>query len=635
MIGCIAVYSGMAAETGFLDDLIFFDVRSGKSIEMGAVTPETVGGFELLYATPGTGDISEIAGHLLLRVKLRNNPRAEEQGIENPHDLVLSFLADTEAGKPDRVPQKPVVQADCRRRNWFNLVNDNQATGEDALASLWQSLRGLSGGFEIVMDRQTLSHALKSYTVEQDRNLLRYRLNLTEQMKAELLAHLFYVKDHYRPPYYFFSQNCGSVLVKVIGQGVGDEAIAHFDPIVSPPHTLVGNLLRSGLATPVTPAFYSYRKLGFIAQELFLASYDELRLAHPGLLWPYPHEFFDGDEFVRANAVVGLKNIQEEHPALGAAIYELAMLMQEADMVYVFKGLNCENYTTAATAEARTLQATILRGGGDVSAYSSRALPAYYGPQEQAVIDQGTPHTQHFTWSVGVGYYDVKGQESGLVGSLEGALLKQQMGATSSVAMQRGSAVELGGVAAVFDETGFREGRVTGLRLQKFRDTLDRVRAGWETTRGLGLGLTVLDYQYREIGSKTHGALAGAALLGNLISSPRHNDFLFVSLGSDVAYHGYDRHQNLALDIPCRMEALVTVGRLQWRSDAEVTLSTRDDNGHEFRVGSSLAFRLGEVRGAETKLRLSVDHQTVFAGDIVREEEGRLWGQLQVEINRW
>ena len=105
------VIASTAGDPGFLDDLVFFDVRNGKPVAMGAVTPETVSGFELLYATPGTGDISEIAGHLLLRVKLRNNPRAEAQGIENPHDLVISFLADTEAGKPVRPAQVPIDRA--------------------------------------------------------------------------------------------------------------------------------------------------------------------------------------------------------------------------------------------------------------------------------------------------------------------------------------------------------------------------------------------------------------------------------------------------------------------------------------------------------------------------------------------
>jgi hypothetical protein len=173
------------------------------------------------------------------------------------------------------------------------------------------------------------------------------------------------------------------------------------------------------------------------------------------------------------------------------------------------------------------------------------------------------------------------------------------------------------------------------LRLQKFRDTLDRVSSGVHSTRGLGLGLTVLDYQYREIGSKTHGTLAGAAILANVISSERHNDYLFFSVGSDVVYHGYDHHKNMGVEIPVRMESLVSAGRLQWRSEAEYTASTRSDNGHEFRIGTSLALRLGECFGAETKVRLSVDHQTVFAGDIVRDDEDRLVGQLQLEINRW
>ncbi|MEM7392362.1 MAG: hypothetical protein AAF492_08425, partial [Verrucomicrobiota bacterium] len=131
------------AGEGMLDDLEFLDVKTGRPIAMGPIEPESVRGFEVMYATPGAGDISEIAGHLLLRVKLNNNPEADAMGIENPHDLVISCLADTRAGRDPETNRTVVVQKECRRSNWFNLVENNPG-GESALASVWQSLRGLS-----------------------------------------------------------------------------------------------------------------------------------------------------------------------------------------------------------------------------------------------------------------------------------------------------------------------------------------------------------------------------------------------------------------------------------------------------------------------------------------------------------
>ena len=50
--------------------------------------------------------------------------------------------------------------------------------------------------------------------------------------------------------------------------------------------------------------------------------------------------------------------------------------------------------------------------------------------------------------------------------------------------------------------------------------------------------------------------VAGAAILANLYSSAHNNDYLFVSVGSDITYNEYERHKNLGLEIPLRAETL-------------------------------------------------------------------------------
>ena len=112
-----------------------------------------------------------------------------------------------------------------------------------------------------------------------------------------------------------------------------------------------------------------------------------------------------------------------------------------------------------------------------------------YSPIERAGRFQGRPHTQHFTGSPGLGRYRADGAEDGWVFAMDAAMLKQERGSSSSIAMQRGSAVELFGGGVIADDGGIREWRITGLRLQKFRDTLARVSSVWDGFRGLGLGL--------------------------------------------------------------------------------------------------------------------------------------------------
>ncbi len=112
-------------DEGLLDDIEFYSPANGEKVDIGPINMQTVTGFELLYATPGTGDASEIAGHLLLRIKLDNNPGADNSGIQNPHDLVISFLANTRDQTSHKQEPKPEIQASCKS-DWFNLVDDGQ-----------------------------------------------------------------------------------------------------------------------------------------------------------------------------------------------------------------------------------------------------------------------------------------------------------------------------------------------------------------------------------------------------------------------------------------------------------------------------------------------------------------------------
>ena len=623
-----------------LDDVAFYDVRLGQRVHMGPVESKTIRGFEILYATPGAGDVSEIAGHLLLRVKLANNPQADQRRVENVNDLVISFLADTESDRPLQTNAPIVTKESCHGWNWFNLV-ESSPEDEAPLASIWQSLKGLSGGFRIIMDRQTLGHALKSYTIEQDRDLLRYRLNLTDQQQADLLEHLVWVKSNYEPKYYFFSQNCGSVLIKIIGQGIGDKMLADFDPWVSPPHTLLGNMVRSGLATREVPGFYSYRKQGFIAQQLFRDHYADLADRYPDQPWPQQSHLFHRRELVRANALVSLATIANDIPELRERLYRLAVLAQETEMVHSHKDWVCENYTSAATTEARQLQKQILKTATNIETLrvnATRLKNQTFAPVEASSFGHGSNHTELYPLKLGGGRFHDDVSADANVFRLDLALLKQDMGSPSRVAMQRQSAITLGGLDIVSDGHDVIDVSLTGLRLTKFRDTLQGVPSVFGSTRGLGLGLNALEFDRRRHPRQTRGSLVGVALLGNVISSANYNNYLYFSLGGDIAYRDENHHRNLGLSVPLGAESLLTLGpdlSLQWRNAATYRIATRDENSDELFLSSELAYRLGELGTCEFLLGLSVEYTKEYAGGLVDEDRHDLLQTCHIQINRW
>jgi hypothetical protein len=635
-------------ETCFLDDFVFFDPNNGKVIDIGPVNMDTVKGFEVLYATPGVDDVAEIAGHLLLRIKLDNNERAKRLGIENPHDLVISFLADT-GEVDDPHPSDPEngeidITVECKK-NWFNIVNSDP--DGDAIESVIQSLKGLSGGFLTVMDRQTLAQTVKSYTIEQDRNLQRYALNLSEAQKESLLNRLFIAKKNYKSSYYFFSKNCASVLMKVIAQGIGNDAIAHFDPLVSPPNTLIGLLLKNGIATPVYPSFYSYRKKGYIAQEILKEEYQSLVDAFPDSRWPDVDRLFSKDDNVRANAVAQLAQIIDKRRETWPRAYFLAALIQEAEMAFSYKGLVCKRYTTPATAEARCLQRFILsesRGGvEDFQIPMAKRIEGKYRDIEKSGAENGSSHTGHNAFAFGAGgYFSDKSQCTPVV-TLDAALHHQDMGAVSSIAMQRSGYVDLGKVTAVCEAHGDEAGklkswRVTALSLRKFKDRLNRVPSYFSSAGTFGIGLTVIDFSGDSELEKTYGTLAGVEALFNMFSSEENNRFLYISGGGSIVSNGYKGINSIGIGLPLRTEALWTFDRhrkWQWRGEAAYEFSTRKDISDILQAETSITFRPEIFKKNEVLIRFAVRFRRDLSNSVDPEDHTTSMGRIEAEVHFW
>ena len=220
------------------------------------------------------------------------------------------------------------------------------------------------------------------------------------------MERLYLAKNNYKSRYYFFSKNCGSVLIKIIGQGIGDDEIANFDPLVSPPHTLLGNMIRKSLATRVVPSFYGYRKQGFIVKDIFETEYEELMKQNPDLAWPSRNDCFHRKDSLRAGALAELGAIALDRPALRPALYRLATIAQESEMIHSYKDLICENYTSKATVEARLVQEIILDLAADFEPLkldTGRLIEDRFASVEKEDFEKVTQHTRHYTWGLGVG----------------------------------------------------------------------------------------------------------------------------------------------------------------------------------------------------------------------------------------
>ncbi len=631
-------------DDGLLDDVTFYDPINGSALAMGSVNMTTVKGFELLYATPGTGDASEIAGHLLLRIKLDNNPAATLAGVENPHDLVISFLANTHDIAPSQAEDGQEQKLQCKS-NWLNIVDDGR-NDFDALHSVFQSLKGLSGGFLTLMNRQTLAEAIKTYTMEEDRNLLRYELLLSDEQKFSLLQRLHLAKKSYNARYYFFNQNCASVLVKVMGEGIGHSEIAEFDPLVSPPNTLVALFIRKGLARPVTPAFYSYRKRGYLAQELMLPLYAGLTQDHPASSWPDLGDLFSKSEAEREATADAIFQQAWQVPNDHNRVYTLANLVQESEMVFEHKDLNCENYTSTVTARARLFQRQLReRDSQALSDYRfdvRTAIDEVYLAREERGYEQGTPHTQLFAYTVGYGEYRRQRMARSLL-NVGVVLDLQEMGSLSSVAMQRGNYVKLGAVDLALSLDGSDRGELqtwdlTALRIRKLKERLEYIPGFFTPAGTMGLGLAVLDLHGDKTQDYRRSTLVGGELLFNLASSAENNDFLFVALGAELVSQAGPQSSASGVMLPLHLETLMTQGSgraWQWRNAFDYRVATRGDMSHEVTIHTSLAYRLNTPAAPQLLLKLAADYNRIV--DHGAESLIQPWWKvvLGVEVNRW
>ncbi|MEA3512882.1 MAG: DUF4105 domain-containing protein [Campylobacterota bacterium] len=615
-------------DKGFLNDIIFTDPLTLKAIDFGDINSTTVEGFELLYATPGTTDASEIAGHLLLRIKLNNNNISKKLKIENSNDIVVSFLANTTTNNITNNYTKTIMKDECTK-SWFNLVENNDL---DTLKSIGQSIQGLIGGFLTMMDIQTLNQTIKHYTIEEDRDLLRFELILTEQQKKNLLKRLFEAKKNYNAKYYFFTQNCASVLVKIIAQGIGNEEIKNFNPLTSAPNTLVAMFTRKGLAKPIYPSFYSYRNKGYMAQDLIKKIYNELTTKYENYNWPDITSLFDNDINKRLSFISSLRKFYKKYNKFTNQLWNINNLIQEAEMAYEHKDLYCKKYTSKVTTKAREFQIYLMKRKEKFKNEKlniSNLINEKFKKLEKEKYNEGINHTKLLPLTVALG----KENKSNIT-HLELSLIKQNMGSLSNISMQRANSVNLASLTAnIKNNYQLSNWSFTTLNIHKFKERLSKVPSIFSKHGHIGLGLNVLDYEGNYKENTFNGTIIGGELLFNLISSNNYNDYLFFSSGANINHNKDNEYDKKLLILPSYFQSLITIGakrEFQYQNKLTYNKSLNNDIKDNSSFNSELRYKLPKINEIMMIMKLSFKYNYIY---VSKKTNKQLW--LGLEILKW
>jgi hypothetical protein len=134
---------------------------------------------EVVLAAPSTAMVGSLFGHLFLRLAYR-----DETGETPLHtSRAVSFLAD----------------------------NDTPFSEDPAYA-----LKGIAGLFTASLHDRAFLDSYREYVVLEGRDLRRWRLSLTPTERRRLLERIWTVKNSGRYTYYFFTQNCATLMVNLM-----------------------------------------------------------------------------------------------------------------------------------------------------------------------------------------------------------------------------------------------------------------------------------------------------------------------------------------------------------------------------------------------------------------------------------
>ena len=100
-------------------------------------------------------------------------------------------------------------------KDMFNYVVAFSAKADDKPGLLY-AIKGLFGGYKGIVDVQPFYQTLREYSKVESRDIWEYQLKLTNKQLDSLVNHIWELYANANFDYYFFDENCTSVLVRLL-----------------------------------------------------------------------------------------------------------------------------------------------------------------------------------------------------------------------------------------------------------------------------------------------------------------------------------------------------------------------------------------------------------------------------------
>lgn len=194
------------------------------------INPDEVEQIELLIACPSYVSVASIAGHLLMLIRRKNDIR----GLST----VIGFVADT---------------------------IDGEGNVEEGLKYM---LKGVLGKYPSLIQEETLYDVIHRYTIRENRDLYRLKIDLDRRQIRNLIRRLWEMKHTFTYRYYFFNKNCTTMLLNLINDVLPEDRQIPDRFSIDLPLNISSAVFRSRMARFVYPEYWSLsRRARFAAWE--------------------------------------------------------------------------------------------------------------------------------------------------------------------------------------------------------------------------------------------------------------------------------------------------------------------------------------------------------------------------------
>jgi|GEM_PF-1642755 len=183
------------------------------------IDPGEVEQVELLIASPSFASIASVAGHILLLVR----KKGDIAGLST----AVGFVA------------RPLNKKGKRDTGFTYMF------------------RGIFGYYRSKLQIETLASVLKRYTINEDRNIYRLKLKLSESQIETLICRLWEINRTFTYKYYFFNKNCTTMFVNLIDYVLPEEQRLRERDNIDLPLNVGSELYLKGLVEFVYPEYWS------------------------------------------------------------------------------------------------------------------------------------------------------------------------------------------------------------------------------------------------------------------------------------------------------------------------------------------------------------------------------------------